>query len=56
LLVDEIRCDGSEAQITGGYGKLANAMAQTKMGTPVGVPRFVPVWLPDLDSNQGPAD
>jgi DNA invertase Pin-like site-specific DNA recombinase len=56
LLVQEIRIKGREATMTGSYAALANAMAEKNMGTHDRVPRFVPNWLPDLDSNQGPAD
>jgi len=51
LLVNEIRIEGKQAQITGSYAALATAIAETKMGTLGGVPRFVPNWLPKLNSN-----
>jgi site-specific DNA recombinase len=35
---------------------LAQAVAQTKMDAPSGVPTFAPNWLPDQGSNLGPAD
>ncbi|MGO9446065.1 MAG: recombinase family protein [Thiobacillaceae bacterium] len=56
LLVSEIRIEGKEAKITGSYAALASAVAESKKGTLNRVPRFVPNWLPDLGSNQGPAD
>ena len=56
LLVREIRVKGNQAEISGSYSALAQAVAETKMGTLDRVPTFVPNWLPDLDSNQGPAD
>ena len=56
LLVSEIRIEGKEAQITGSYAALANAVAETKTGILGRVPRFVPNWLPDQGSNLGPAD
>ena len=56
LLVSEIRIEGKEAQITGSYAALANAVAETKTGNLGRVPRFVPDWLPDQGSNLGPAD
>ncbi len=56
LLVSEIKVEGKEATITGSYAALATAMSEKNLGTLEGVPRFVPNWLPDLDSNQGPAD
>jgi hypothetical protein len=56
LLVSEIRVMGNQAEITGSYSALAGAVAEMKMGTLDRVPTFVPNWLPDLDSNQGPAD
>ena len=55
LLVREIRVNKREVQITGSYGALAQAVAATP-GDFMGVPRFAPKWLPDLGSNQGPAD
>jgi site-specific DNA recombinase len=56
LLVSEIRIEKNEARISGSYAALASAVAETKLGTLDKVPRFEPNWLPDLDSNQGPAD
>jgi len=41
--------------MTGSEAASMHAMLQKKMGTAV-VPIFVHSWLPDLDSNQGPAD
>jgi site-specific DNA recombinase len=55
LLVHEIRVNKREVQITGSYAALAQAAAGNP-GDFMGVPRFVPKWLPDLGSNQGPAD
>jgi len=55
LLVHEIRVNKREVQITGSYAALAHAVAGNP-GDVMGVPRFVPKWLPDLGSNQGPAD
>jgi len=54
-LVDEIRVDKKEVTLRGSYAALAQAL-EAKTGTLNGVPRFVPNWLPDLGSNQGPAD
>lgn len=54
LLVSEIRIKEMQAEITGSYAALASAVLKTRVGTEV--PTFVPYWLPDLDSNQGPAD
>ncbi len=56
LLVSEIRIEENTARITGSYAALASAVAENNLGTHGKVPRFVPNWLPDLDSNQGPAD
>ena len=56
LLVSKISILGNEATITGSYAALASAMAEKNLGTLGRVPRLVPNWLPDLDSNQGPAD
>ena len=55
LLVHEIRVNKREVKITGGYAALAQAVAGNP-GDSMGVPRFAPKWLPDLGSNQGPAD
>jgi site-specific DNA recombinase len=55
LLVSGIRIKNKQAEITGSYAALASAVLKTKVGTGV-VPTFEPNWLPDLDSNQGPAD
>ncbi|WP_368492575.1 recombinase family protein [Janthinobacterium sp. Marseille-P9896] len=55
LLVSEIRVEGKEVRMTGSKEALLNLMAQKKVGTAV-VPTFSHSWLPDLDSNQGPAD
>ena len=55
LLVSEIRVLGNEVRMTGSKAALASAMLQKKMDT-AKVPTFVQSWLPDLDSNQGPAD
>ena len=55
LLINEIRIEENQATITGKNTALAFAMLEnTKVDTVV--PTFVPNWLPDLDSNQGPAD
>ena len=55
LLINEIRIEENQATITGKNSALAFAMLEnTKVDTVV--PTFVPNWLPDLDSNQGPAD
>jgi site-specific DNA recombinase len=56
LLVSEIRIKAEEATITGSYDALASVAAGNKMGNLERLPRIVPNWLPDLDSNQGPAD
>jgi site-specific DNA recombinase len=56
LLVSEIRIEENEAKITGSYAALACAVSEKSLDTVGRVPRFVPKWLPDLDSNQGPAD
>ena len=56
LLVDEIRVEKKEITLRGSHAALAQAAAETNPGTLGGVPRFVPNWLPDQDSNQGPAD
>ena len=56
LLIDEIRYEGQTATMTGSYARLAEVVSDEKMGTLGRVPTLVPNWLPDLDSNQGPAD
>ena len=55
LLIDEIRIEKNQATITGKNTALAFAMLENTKADAV-VPTFVPNWLPDLDSNQGPAD
>jgi site-specific DNA recombinase len=55
LLVNEIRVSGNEVSMTGSKAALMHAVLQKKMGT-MTVPTFGMPWLPDLDSNQGPAD
>lgn len=52
LLVDDIRVQKQEVTLRGSYTALAQAV-ETKTGTPTGVPRFAPSWLPDPGSNQG---
>ena len=56
LLVNEIRIEGDEAQISGSYAALAGAIAETKKDTLGRVPTFVSNWLLDLGSNQGHTD
>ena len=51
LLVNEIRINGDEAQITGSYAALAGAIAETKKGTFGRVPSFASNWLLDQGSN-----
>ena len=51
----EIRVNKRDVKITGSYAALAQAVAGN-LGDSTGVPRFAPKWLPDLGSNQGPAD
>jgi site-specific DNA recombinase len=55
LLVNGIRVSGNEITMTGSKAALVHAVLQKKMDTAM-VPIFVQPWLPDLDSNQGPAD
>jgi len=55
LLVHEIRVNKRDVKITGSYAALAQAVTGN-LGDSTGVPRFAPKWLPDLGSNQGPAD
>ena len=56
LLVDEIRVERKEVMLRGRYTALAHAVADANPSTLGRVPRFAPNWLPDLGSNQGPAD
>lgn len=53
-LVTEIRFDGKRVTMRGRKAELLSA-AQNEMGT-AWVPISSHTWLPDLDSNQGPAD
>jgi site-specific DNA recombinase len=55
LLVDEIRVQGSEVKIRGGYSALARAISTKKLGNPEWVPSFGGVWLPGQDSNLQPS-
>ena len=53
--VSEIRFDGKRVVMRGKKAALLCAAAQKEKGT-TGVPIFVPNWLLDLGSNQGPTD
>jgi len=55
-LVSEIKVTGGEVVVSGSKEMLAMAVADTKKGTSVEVPKSVCGWLPDLGSNQGPTD
>jgi hypothetical protein len=55
LLMNEIRVSGNEIRMTGSKPASVHAVLQKKMDTAM-VPTFVQSWLPDLDSDQGPAD
>ncbi len=52
LLVEEIRVEGEEIRIRGGYAALAGMLQKTKVGLLDGVPTFGGSWLPGPDSNQ----
>ncbi|MDP1716636.1 MAG: recombinase family protein [Burkholderiales bacterium] len=54
LLVDEIRVGKKEVTLRGSHAALAQAVAETNLGTLSGVPRFAPNWLPDRGSNHVP--
>ncbi len=56
VLISDITVTGKEAQISGSYGTLAGAIAETKKGTLGRVPTSVSNWLLDLGSNQGHTD
>jgi DNA invertase Pin-like site-specific DNA recombinase len=51
LLVDDIRVQKRAVTLRGSYTALAQAL-ETKTGTPNGVPRFVPNWLPVLGTQR----
>jgi hypothetical protein len=53
--VKEIRIAGNEVRMTGSKAALMGTVLEKKMGT-AAVPISGIGWLPDLDSNQGPAD
>jgi hypothetical protein len=44
LLVKEVQVTGKEIRMRGSYEALGHAMAKKDLGTPEGVPRFVPAW------------
>jgi hypothetical protein len=54
LLVDGIRVEEKQVAMRGSYAALASAVGGINPGC--AVPRFGLDWLPDLGSNQGPAD
>ena len=56
LLVKEVRVMGKEIRMRGSYEALGHAIAQKNLGTPEGVPRFVPAWRALRDSNLWPLD
>ena len=53
LLVNEIRVDKKEVHLSGSYSALASALSISTKPTLETVPSFVPIWLPNPDSNQG---
>ena len=55
-LVSDIVFDGETVHMRGRKAAALAAAAGEKMGTTPVVPTFDHVWLPDLGSNQGPAD
>lgn len=55
-LVSEIKVTDADVVVSGSKEKLAAAIAETKKGTSLEVPKSVLGWLPDLGSNQGPTD
>ena len=55
VLVNEIKVSGNEIRMTGSKAAIVHTLLQKKIDT-TRVPTFVRNWLPDLDSNQGPAD
>lgn len=51
LLLDEVRVEGRQATLKGSYAALDHLTSEMKMGSPVGVPRFVLDWRARQDSN-----
>ena len=56
LLVKDVRITGKEIRMRGSYEALAQTVAFKNLGTPEGVPRFVPAWRALRDSNPRPLD
>jgi site-specific DNA recombinase len=50
-LIKEIKVTGRDVVVTGSKETLAMAIADTKKGTSIEVPKSVLGWLPDLGSN-----
>jgi len=55
LLVDEIRVEGKQVVIKGGYHPIPGIIATKKVGTLEGMPAFGLDWLPGTDSNCRPS-
>ena len=56
LLVKDVRITGKEIRMRGSYEALAQTVAIKELGTPEGVPSFIPVWRALEDSNLWPLD
>ena len=51
LLVKDVRITGKEIRMRGSYKALGHAIAQKELGTPAGVPSFIPEWRALEDSS-----
>ena len=56
LLVKDVRITGKEIRMRGSYEALGHAIAKNDLGTPEGVPSFIPEWRALRDSNPRPLD
>lgn len=56
LLVKDVRITGKEIRMRGSYEAVAQTVVLKNLGTPEGVPRFVPAWRALEDSNLWPLD
>ena len=56
LLVKDVRITGKEIRMRGSYEALSHAIAKNDLGTPEGVPSFIPEWRALRDSNPRPLD
>ena len=56
LLVKDVRITGKEIRMRGSYEAVAHAISKKELGTPEGVPSFIPEWRALEDSNLWPLD